>query len=526
MNIRKVGVIGAGISGLVAAKTFLEEGYDVTLFEKQKGLGGVWEKSRTYPGVTTQTVRDAYAFSDYPMPASYPEWPTGEQMRNYLESYAQHFGVLEKIQLGTEVTHVERKTECSPKWVVTTKTQSDRHSFPIEHKYEFDFVLVCNGTFNISNIPNIPGNEEFTASGGKILHSSEFNDSSVIKGKRVIVVGFGKSACDIATFAAANASECTLIFRKADWKIPRFFIGLINYKYLLLARFTEAFFPYRQLQGVERWIHTVGKPLVSAFWWTNEMLLRRQFRLERCGMLPKESLVKSITCSIGLAPQGFYKQVLSGKIRSQQTSIAKFVPGGVFLANGEPLPADVVIFGTGFRQHIPFLEEKYRRLVMDEQGYFHLYRNLIHPDIPNLGFVGYNSSFFCQLTSEMGSWWLAESVKGNLATPSPEEMYQVIKAEKLWRYQQSNLPSNGTCLTPFNFHYLEQLLQDMGISNQRQGWKKIQDIMLPLNLSTYKYIRQQLRDRKLSTTKNSPIEENLKEIPALLKVGINLHFSK
>ncbi|MDF5715910.1 MAG: FAD-dependent oxidoreductase [Rhizonema sp. NSF051] len=498
MNIIHVCVIGAGISGLVAAKTFLEEGYDVTLFEKQKGVGGVWEKSRTYPGVTTQTVRDAYAFSDYPMPASYPEWPTGEQVRNYLQSYAQHFGILEKIQFGMEVTNVERKTGGHSKWIVTTKTQGET----TKQKHEFDFVLICNGTANISNIPNLPGKEEFTASGGKILHSSEFNDSSLIKGKRVVVLGFGKSACDIATFAAANASECTLVFRKADWKIPMFFLGLINFKYVLLTRFAETFFPKRQLQGMERWLHIVRKPLISAFWWTNEMLLRRQFRLESCGMLPKESLVKSVTCSLGVAPQGFYKHVLSGKIRSQQTSIAKFVPGGLCLANGEQLQADMVIFGTGFRQHIPFLEEKYRRLVMDEQGNFHLYRNLIHPEIPNLGFVGYNSSFFCPLTSEIGSWWLAESINGNLATPSPEEMYKAIKVEKLWRYERSYVSYGGTCVIPYSFYYIEQLLNDMGVSNQCQGWKKIQEMMMPLNISAYKYVRQQLRDRKFSTGKS------------------------
>ncbi|MGB3559114.1 MAG: FAD-dependent oxidoreductase, partial [Geitlerinemataceae cyanobacterium] len=76
MKVNTVCVIGAGVSGLASAKVFLEEGYDITVFEKQKGLGGVWEKSRTYPGLTTQSPRDTYAFPDYPMPVSYPEWPS------------------------------------------------------------------------------------------------------------------------------------------------------------------------------------------------------------------------------------------------------------------------------------------------------------------------------------------------------------------------------------------------------------------------------------------------------------------
>lgn len=85
MNIKKVCVIGAGVSGLVAAKTFLEEGFDVTVLEKKSGLGGVWEKSSSYPEVKTQGSRHTYCFSDYPMPEDYPEWPSGEQARKYLQ---------------------------------------------------------------------------------------------------------------------------------------------------------------------------------------------------------------------------------------------------------------------------------------------------------------------------------------------------------------------------------------------------------------------------------------------------------
>ncbi|MFH7029179.1 MAG: hypothetical protein ACHBN1_28245 [Heteroscytonema crispum UTEX LB 1556] len=79
--------------------------------------------------------------------------------------------------------------------------------------------------------------------------------------------------------------------------------------------------------------------------------------------------------------------------RYEKTSIARFVPGGVELENGDRLQADVVIFGTGFRQDMPFLDEKYRQMVIDMQGNFYLYRHLINPDVPNMGFVGYSSNF-------------------------------------------------------------------------------------------------------------------------------------
>ncbi|QSJ17882.1 FAD-dependent oxidoreductase [Nostoc sp. UHCC 0702] len=497
MTIQHICIIGAGISGLVAAKTFIEEGYTVTIFEKQKKVGGVWEKSRTYSGLTTQNPRDTYAFSDYPMPASYLEWPTAEQMRDYLESYAQNFGILEKIRFQTEVVHLERKTNIQAKWLVTINFQDDSNGEIKQQKYEFDFVLICNGLFHIPKIPLLPGKEEFIASGGQVLHSTEFNDSCQINGKRVIVVGFGKSATDIAAYAAGQAKECTLVFRETLWKVPRFFFGLVNVKYLLLTRFAEAWLPYRQLRGLEWVLHTIGKPFVWAFWQIQEILLRLQFGLDACGMLPDKPMYKSVNCFTALAPEGFYEYLYTGKLQSRKTTVTRFCTDGVELANGERLQADIVIFGTGFRQDVPFLAEKYRRILIDDQGYFHLYRNLIHPDIPEIGFVGYNTSLFSQLTSEIGAWWLAEYVKGNLALPSRAEMIEDMETEFHWKQTQWLVGTNsGTCVSPFNYHHLEQLIQDMGVSSHHKGWQRIAEVMMPINPSAYKSIRQELRKKK------------------------------
>ena len=83
-HVKTIGVIGAGISGLVTAKTCLEYGYKVLVFEKEKELGGVWASSRRYPGVETQNTKDTYYFSDFPMRKKIPEWPSGKKGQSYL----------------------------------------------------------------------------------------------------------------------------------------------------------------------------------------------------------------------------------------------------------------------------------------------------------------------------------------------------------------------------------------------------------------------------------------------------------
>jgi len=493
MQIRRICVIGAGISGLVTAKVFTEEGYDVTVFEQKQGLGGVWEKSRSYPGLTSQNTGDTYCFSDYPMPASYPDWPTAEQIRNYLESYAKHFGIIDKIRFQTEVINVDLQTDAQPTWVVTTRTKAHAQLPPKEENHEFDFVVVCNGTFSNPNIPLLPGKDDFIANGGKILHSTEVNDTSMIEGKRVIVVGYGKSASDIANVAANCANECTLLFRQAMWKVPRHLLGLVNLKYILLTRFSEAWFPYRQMGHIETLLHSIGKPIVWLFWRTVETLLRLQFGLDRCGMVP-EHRIDQLECSISIAPPGFFKNIHTAKIQPIKTSIARFIPGGVELANSQQISADVIIFGTGFTQLIPFLSEKYRQMLINEEGIFQLYRHLIHPEIPQMGFVGYNSSLYSQLTAEVGAWWLVDYVKGDLSLPSTGEMYQELAAELDW--MKSRFPTvvyGGNCISTFSLRHVEQLIKDMEANNNLKIWKGISQVMLPIDISSFHKLRQELK---------------------------------
>ncbi|BAZ31564.1 dimethylaniline monooxygenase [Cylindrospermum sp. NIES-4074] len=508
MENKKICVIGAGISGLVTAKTFVEQGYEVTVFEKQAGLGGVWEKSRTYPGLSTQSIGKTYCFSDFPMPASYPEWPTAENIRNYLESYTRHFGISEKIRFQTNVTDVSRTTGSRPGWVVTVRVKYP-HGNEIEEKHEFDFVVVCNGTASSTRLPSLPGKDEFTASGGQVLHSTEFNDTSIIEGKRVVVLGGGKSACDIATVAANQAQECSLVFRTPMWMLPKFFLGLVNMKYILLTRFSEVWFPYRQMRGAEKLLHTVGKPLVWAFWRLVELLVRLQLGLDSCGFVPQKRL-NQIECSVAIAPQDFFKYIRSGKIQTIKTTITKFIPGGVELANGQQLQADIVILGTGFHQEIPFLEEKYRQQVVDKEGNFHLYRHLINPNIPQMGFVGYNATFFVPLSSEVGAWWLVEYVKGNLSLPSPSEMIQDTTAELDWMKNQFGFVADqGTCLVAFSLRYINQLIKDIYGTDELVVWKGLSQFMMPVDVSVYQKLRQKLNSQRLRNIDDSRRSETV-----------------
>ncbi|NII25959.1 NAD(P)-binding domain-containing protein [Pseudoflavitalea sp. X16] len=493
--MKHVGIIGAGISGLATAKAFIERGYRVTVLEKGADLGGVWEKSRSYVGVATQTTRDEYAFSDFPMPKDYPLWPSGVQVQTYLNRYAIAFNVRPYIWFNVQVNNLQYK---QPAWEaeITDLTNNTRQTLV------FDFVAVCTGTFHKPYMPDFPGSDSFIRAGGQILHSSQVKDMSLLAGKQVAVVGFAKSATDIATLAADLSKSATLLYRKAQWKVPRYFGNKVNMRYLLFSRLSEAFFNAPHKSGFQKILHSAGKPLVWAQWRGLEALLKMQFKLKDCGMVPEHRIEDQISCSLGVAPEGFYEKVRSGRIQAKKTEILRMEGRQVILNNGETITPDVLIFGTGFTQELPFLEEGYRKLIVSSHGPYRLFRNIIHPLVPQLGFVGFNSSLFTTLTSEVAANWLVRYMENRLPLPSVKASNEEMEYMHQWRRHGRPIAAefSGTCIAPFNYMHLDRLMKDMGLPTKCTRWPH--EYLKPINPADYHQLLR--RSKKEATVKPVP----------------------
>ncbi len=485
--MKTIGIIGAGISGLAAAKAFHERGYAVTVFEKSAAIGGVWDKNRFYLNVSTQTTKNEYAYSDFPMPAHYHEWPTGNQMNEYLNSYARHFGMDGLIQCNHTVTKMDY---ANGRWHLAI-THTPENTTRV---HTFDFIVISTGTFSNPYLPDFPGMKEYQAAGGQILHSSEVRHKEVLEKKQVAVVGFAKSATDIATQAADLSSSCTLLFRKAQWKVPRFFASSVNLKYLLFSRFSEAFFVPYQKSGFQKFLHSMGKPLVWMQWRLIEQLLIAQFGLKKCGLLPKHRIEDQISCSLGVAPEGFYKKVRTGKINTIQSEIDYFTSDGIVLKNGSKINSDVVVFGTGFKQSLPFLSASQLELIRDSNGQFNLYRNIINPRLPATGFVGFNSSLFSTLTSEVAANWLAEYVSGHINLPHESIIKKEFNLIEQWKIKKRPIAKefSGLCVAPFNFQHLDRLMRDMGLPVKLSRYWGY-NFFKPINPKDYNKLLNRLR---------------------------------
>ena len=488
--MKKVAVIGAGLSGLCTAKTFLKAGFAVSILEKGGAIGGVWAKERSYPYVKTQTTKDEYSFSDFKMPDEYPQWPSGEQVYEYLLSYCKEFNLLNSIRFHHEVMEMDWSGST---WGVKINCQG---SVIIE---SFDFVVICSGTFHKAKIPIYPNLQNFLAGGGEVVHSSELKSVQQLKDKNVLVVGFAKSATDIASLATDYSQSVTLVYRKTQWKVPRFFANKINMKYLLFSRLSEAFFSYHTKTPFEKFLHSVGKPLVWLQWRGLELLLKWQFGLRALNMVPEHNIEDQISCSLGVEPDDFYHKIRVGKIRAIRSYLKEYTNDGMLLHDDNIVKADLVIYGTGFIQDVPFLSNTYKNLLRDKDGNFRLYRNIINPEIPNMAFVGFNSSLFTTITSEVAANWVLRLVKGQISLPSKEEMLESIRVNLQWRMKERPIASefSATCIAPFNYHHLDELLKDMGLKTKKTR-NTLVEYVKPINPQDYKLILEN-KGNKYST---------------------------
>jgi Flavin-binding monooxygenase-like len=490
---RRVCVIGAGIAGLVTAKVLRDDGFDVVVFEKLPAIGGVWAPMHTYPGLRTNSPRETYAFSDFPYFPTADDFPTAAQVRDYLQAYVEHFALAPLLRLSTEVCRVSRVP-----W------QGDRDSSPFELRLRrrdgpvrdartcCDFVVVCNGVFSQPYVPAIEGRERFA---GPVLHSSEMTDSCSLAGQRVVVVGAGKSALDCATWGARHCRACTLVYRAPHWMVPRYFSGRIRADRVIMTRFFELFARYHSSNPLESFLHGPATAIVSLWWRAQTALLRRSLRLP-ANLVPDDPLPSGFE-NVGIGVE-FCDLARRGQFAAKRARIAEFAgPTTILLDSGERVEADAVVFATGWRQRIDFLDADLRDEVQREHGKFHLYRHILPPREPRLGFVGYASSTACQLTSEIAAHWLSQCFLGELELPAVGEMEAEIARVRAWAAQVFPARPEGYFVGPFLGHYIDELMRDMQLETRRTR-DAFSEYFAPLWSSRYRDVAEERRRARLT----------------------------
>lgn len=492
----RVAVIGSGISGIASAAMLQKNGFQVQIFEKSTTIGGIW--ALAYPEVRLQNIASQYHISDFPWPFQPDLHPTGAQIMQYLSEAVRHFRLQVHLQHEIEALH-----EKPDGWELVVNTPTG------EETLFFDYVLVSNGHYNEGkNALRFPGQELFQ---GTVVTEREAAPLERFRGKRVAVVGFGKSAVDMAEFAVKHgAQQVYHVFRTARWMLPRRLFGM-HFTRILFNRFGTVMMPaWAHPSGPERLMHAHSAGFIGAFWKQIQGIFTRKIlnKGRKLGpeaekrlrtVVPEHPLTPDFRSAACLEPERYYEYVASGRIEPVHSGVEGFYASGLLLQHGRTVDCDIAVLSLGNHSPaFPFLPEKYRYLLEAEPDGAQLYRHLIHPGIPRLGFAGYNHGFLHVPAVEVGALWLAALWKGEMALPAPAQMDTSIARLRAWKRANIHFEPSRSCGVNTRFQqYLDTLLLDLGVSPYRKLPNVFAEVFARYSASDYAAVyRDYERKRK------------------------------
>ena len=391
-------VIGAGSSGIAAVKALDERGFELDCFEASDRVGGLWVyknsngMSAAYRSLHINTSRARMEYADFPMPATYPDFPHHTQIAEYFDAYVDHFGFRDRITFDTRVTRAERLAD--GRWEVSTDRGDTR---------SYDALVVANGHHWDARWPEpaFRGHERFA---GVQMHSHDYagDDPDLFRDKSVVVLGMGNSAMDIAVEASFVARDVYLAARRGAWVIPKYILGR----------------PMDSMQASARIPFAIRRR-------AQEALLRLVVGdMERYG-LPKPDhrfLEAHPTVS-----DDVLSRLAHGEI-APKPNIAELTERTVRFADGSEVDADVVVYCTGYRVTFPFLDPA---LISAPDNDLPLFRRVFHPDVGGIYFIGLLQPIGAIMPlAELQSQWICDHLAGRYQLPPDVELRADIEAER------------------------------------------------------------------------------------------------
>lgn len=355
----RVCVIGAGPCGLTAVKNLLAAGIsDVVCYEEASAIGGNWvyddapDRRSVYRATRLISSKHLSEFEDFPMPADYPDFPSHRQMLDYFKSYAERFGVIAKVVLNVRVESAKRLS--GGRWSVTI---ASRDGSRVE---AFDHLIVCSGHHREPLLPKYPG--AFT---GRVLHSREYKRPEPFEGQRVLVVGGGNSACDIAVDVSRVAASVSLSMRHGYFILPKVMFGRpIDQLYARMRSYLR--FAPRFLQDA---LADATVRLELGPW-------------EKYGLERPKGRATSMHPTLNTA---ILAALRDGAVLPRR-AIARLDGERVQFSDGAAATFDTIIWATGYRFGYPFIDDAI--MGPDFTQLPPLYLTMMHPEIENLFFIG------------------------------------------------------------------------------------------------------------------------------------------
>jgi cation diffusion facilitator CzcD-associated flavoprotein CzcO len=331
-------VVGAGMSGMLAAIKLEEAGFDhVEIFEKAADLGGTW-RDNTYPGLSCDVPSHVYRYRFAPNPNWSKRFSSGREIWDYLDGVARQYGLKDRIRYNTEVTRTEWMDGI---WRLTTSSGEVG---------DFDIIITATGVLRDPIMPDIEGLESFD---GPLFHSSRWDHTHDWRGKRVGLIGTGSTAIQITTAMADEVGKLSLFQRTAQWVVP-----MENPEISLKERQALSLEPERMESLywylADRFQNTFARAVVGD---AEELAKVEKACEENLATVDDPELRARLTpnyqaaCKRLIMSDGFYQQVQKPSVEVVTDGIERIEPNGIRTADGRLHELDMLVCATGFEAH-------------------------------------------------------------------------------------------------------------------------------------------------------------------------------
>ncbi|EHH15812.1 hypothetical protein EGK_01961 [Macaca mulatta] len=407
---KRVGIIGAGVSGLAAIRCCLEEGLEPTCFERSNDVGGLWKfsdhteegRASIYQSVFTNSSKEMMCFPDFPYPDDYPNYMHHSKLQEYIKTFAQKKDLLRYIQFETLVSSIKKCTSflVTGQWVVVTEKDGKQESTI------FDAVMICSGHHVYPNLPtdSFPGLDRFR---GNYLHSWDYKNPEAFKGKRVLVIGLGNSGSDIAVELSRLATQVIISTRSGSWVMSRVWDDGYPWDMVYVTRFAS-------------FLQNVLPSFVSDWLYVQKM--NTWFKHENYGLIPLNGSLRKEPVFNDELPS----RILCGLV-SIKPSVKEFTETSAVFEDGTVFEAiDSVIFATGYDYSYPFLDET---IIKSRNNEVTLFKGIFPPlmEKPTLAVIGLVQSLGAAIpTADLQARWAAKVFVNSCTLPTMNEMMDDI----------------------------------------------------------------------------------------------------
>jgi acetylornithine/succinyldiaminopimelate/putrescine aminotransferase/pimeloyl-ACP methyl ester carboxylesterase/acyl carrier protein len=395
-------VIGAGVGGLATIRALKEQGIPFDCFDKRDRIGGIWafdekgEHTSVWHSMNMNTPKGLYQFTGFPMPDSYPDFPSHRQVHAYLESFVEHFDLGDNIYLNCGVSNTKQQEDGT--WCITLSSGEVRY---------YDALVIANGHHNTPSFPAYANRDKFS---GDSIHSKQYRYRHKYQEKKVLVVGVGNSGAQIAVDVSHDAKMTYLSLRRGVYILPHYMFGI---------RIDKVMGPLN-----DWWVKKILPYPLTGLMFTGlyKLLINKRKQMK----MPKpDHLMMS---SLPTLSENFNNRIGDGKLQIVP-EVRKIEGSMVHLSNGSSIEVDSIIYSTGYQTNFPFLDPEVLKI---EDNKIPLFQRVFIPDKDNIAFVGLFQAVtwgFLDMMERQANM-VAEHFSGAYRRPTAEVERASIKQEQ------------------------------------------------------------------------------------------------